>query len=234
MLDEIRKMKPDEKAVIFSEWTSVLTIYQATLERNGYTTTRIDGSMSTDQRLEAMQDFESNDPDSPKIIMCSIMACGTGISLTRGNLAIILEPWWNYAVESQAMDRVRRCTHSFDLLVVASREFPISLFLLIYQSFQLQIHRIGQTRPVRVVRLIMHDSIESRMLEKVQEAKAAVGKGSMQKLKREDRNKAKITALKDLFEVGGDVEWEGVYADENEDDEGDDLNGFIVGDDEFN
>jgi len=79
----------------------------------------------------------------------------------------------------------------------------------------------------------MRDSIESRMLVKVQEAKAAVGKGSMQKLKREDRNKAKITALKDLFEVGGDVEWEGVYADENEDDEGDDLNGFIVGDDEF-
>lgn len=41
-----------------------------------------------------------------------------------------------------------------------------------------QIHRIGQIRPVRVVRFIMQDSIEERMI-KLQDAKAALGKGSV-------------------------------------------------------
>jgi len=54
--------------------------------------------------------------------------------------AIIVEPWFNSAVEEQAMDRI---------------------------------YRIGQTRAVRIVRLVMKDSLEERMLTKVQEAKAS-------------------------------------------------------------
>jgi len=61
--------------------------------------------MSTDQRVEAMEAFDSDDADSPRVILCSLMACGTGISMTRGNLAIIVEPWWNSATSEQACDR---------------------------------------------------------------------------------------------------------------------------------
>jgi len=176
-------MKSDEKAVIFSEWTSVLQLYERLLGRHGYSTVSIVGSMSSDQRVESMKAFQSDDEDSPDIILCSLMACGTGISLTRGNLAIMIEPWWNASIEEQAMDRI---------------------------------YRIGQTRPVRVVRLIMHDSIESRMLEQVQEAKAAVGKGSMQKLSAKERAKAKVTSMKALFLIDDtETGWDGAFDDDS-------------------
>lgn len=79
----------------------------------------------------------------------------------------MLDPWWNVAVENQAMDRI---------------------------------HRIGQRRPVRVYRLLMADSIEERMVG-LQDAKAALGKGSLEKLSPEEKRKARLTALLDLFRV---------------------------------
>jgi SNF2 family DNA or RNA helicase len=64
-----------------------------------------------------------------------------------------------------------------------------------------RVHRIGQTRNVRVVRFIMAGSIEDRMVA-LQEAKATMGKGAMEKLKPEEQRKARITALKELFLIG--------------------------------
>lgn len=72
-----------------------------------------------------------------------------------------------------------------------------------------RVHRIGQTRPVHAIRFVMEGSIEERFIN-LQNAKAALGRGSLQKLNVVDRRKARITAMKDLFEVGEhDEEWEG-------------------------
>ena len=54
-----------------------------------------------------------------------------------------------------------------------------------------RVHRIGQTRPVRAIRFIMKDSIEERFVD-VQDAKMALAKGSMERLKEEDRKKANV------------------------------------------
>ena len=54
-----------------------------------------------------------------------------------------------------------------------------------------RVHRIGQTRPVRAIRFIMKNSIEQRFIN-VQDAKQALGKGSMERLKKEDRSKANV------------------------------------------
>lgn len=61
-------------------------------------------------------------------------------------------------------------------------------------------HRIGQLRPVRVIRFVMKDSVESKMIE-LQLSKAAIGKGAMEKLSREERSKARLGALKSLFSM---------------------------------
>jgi len=63
-----------------------------------------------------------------------------------------------------------------------------------------RVHRIGQTRPVRVVRFVMEDSIESKMIE-LQESKAAIGKGAMEKLTAEEKRKARLGTLKALFSI---------------------------------
>eukprot|EP00541_Cyclophora_tenuis_P009709 CAMPEP_0116550124 /NCGR_PEP_ID=MMETSP0397-20121206/5258_1 /TAXON_ID=216820 /ORGANISM="Cyclophora tenuis, Strain ECT3854" /LENGTH=215 /DNA_ID=CAMNT_0004074931 /DNA_START=81 /DNA_END=728 /DNA_ORIENTATION=+ len=63
-----------------------------------------------------------------------------------------------------------------------------------------RVHRIGQKRDVRVVRFVMTDSIEERMIE-IQGAKAAIGKGTMEKLSPQELRKARIGDLKSLFQL---------------------------------
>lgn len=63
-------------------------------------------------------------------------------------------------------------------------------------------HRVGQTRPVRVYRMVMKGSIEERMVTNIQEAKAKLGKGAMAHLTAEELKMAKIVTLKDLFGIG--------------------------------
>lgn len=170
LFSQIDQMKPDEKGVIFSQWTSMLDIIEMEMKAAGHTFTRIDGRMNAQERIDAMEAFDTEgcyEKRTPRFILCSLMACGTGINLTRGNVVFLMDPWWNGAAESQAMDRV---------------------------------HRIGQTRKVRVMRFLMKDSIEERLVG-LQDSKAALGKGSMEKLTPEEKRKARLTALMDLFQI---------------------------------
>jgi SWI/SNF-related matrix-associated actin-dependent regulator of chromatin subfamily A3 len=168
-----------------------LDTIQSQLQKTGHSFTRIDGTMTREARTEAQARFDTegtNSAETPRLILCSLKACGVGINLTRANHVFLMDPYWNVATEDQAMDRV---------------------------------HRIGQTRPVKVVRFVMKDSIEERLLN-VQSAKAALGKGSMEKLGKEEQNKARLTAMKDLFEVeeADGMEWDCSFI--NDDDDGDD------------
>jgi len=170
LMDAIAEMEGDEKGVIYSQWTSYLDIIQQVLQTQGHGVCRIDGSMTTEERTEALASF--NDNDDIRFILCSLKAAGVGISLKRGNVVFMMDCWWNVATEDQAMQRV---------------------------------HRVGQTRPVRCIRLVMKDSIEERMI-KVQQAKSALGKGSMERLSRDEERVAKLTAMKDLLEIKDDEE----------------------------
>lgn len=76
----IDQMKPDEKGVIFSQWTSLLDIVQREMQELGHTFTRIDGSMNPQERIDAMERFDTERCDSmrtPRFILCSLHACGT-------------------------------------------------------------------------------------------------------------------------------------------------------------
>jgi SNF2 family DNA or RNA helicase len=70
-----------------------------------------------------------------------------------------------------------------------------------------RIHRIGQKRPVRVYRLLMKDSIEERMVD-LQDAKTMLGRCTQEKMDRENMRKARMTFLRDLFQVESlDEDW---------------------------
>lgn len=84
MLNLIDKMKPGEKGVIFSQWTSVLDLIAVEFRRLGHTFTRIDGTMNVHERIDAMEAFDTEGCFSmrePRFILCSLHACGTGINL---------------------------------------------------------------------------------------------------------------------------------------------------------
>lgn len=66
-----------------------------------------------------------------------------------------------------------------------------------------RVHRMGQVRPVRCLRFVMKGSLEERLIN-VQKSKAALGKASLERISRKEERMAKITAMKDLFEIVDD------------------------------
>lgn len=99
ILNTIEEMANDEKGIIFSEWTSFLDIVEIGLKEAGHEFTRLDGSMSMESRIDAMESFSNC--DNIRFILCSLKAAGTGINLTRANVVFMTSPWWNDAVEAQ-------------------------------------------------------------------------------------------------------------------------------------
>ena len=92
------------KALVFSQFTSFLGLLKQHLDREGMTYLYLDGR--TRDRQEKVETFQS-DPDC-QLFLISLKAGGTGLNLTAADYVFLLDPWWNPAVESQAIDRAHR------------------------------------------------------------------------------------------------------------------------------
>jgi SNF2 family DNA or RNA helicase len=98
-------IKSQEKIIIFSQFTSSLDQLETCFK--GYEYLRLDGSTSKIHRNTYVKQFQ--DPMSQyKIFLISLKAGGVGLNLTTAKTAILLEPWWNPAVEEQAFARIDR------------------------------------------------------------------------------------------------------------------------------
>ena len=94
----------DHKALVFSQWTSMLDRVEERLKQLGIDWVRLDGS--TRDRASVIDRFQ--DPDGPPVFLLSLKAGGTGLNLTAADYVVHLDPWWNPAVEQQATDRAHR------------------------------------------------------------------------------------------------------------------------------
>lgn len=103
------------KCVVFSEFTSHLTLIARALHARGYRTERIDGSMSLPKRKKVLEALATD--DSLTILLASIKAAGQGLNLTSASRAFIMEPLWNPAAEAQAVDRIYRIGQTRPVLV---------------------------------------------------------------------------------------------------------------------
>jgi len=92
------------KALVFSQFTSFLSIVRQRLDREGIAYEYLDGK--TRDRQSPVERFQ-NDPDC-KLFLISLKAGGQGLNLTAAEYVFLLDPWWNPAVESQAIDRAHR------------------------------------------------------------------------------------------------------------------------------
>ncbi|MEN9836137.1 MAG: hypothetical protein RL011_2330 [Pseudomonadota bacterium] len=103
--DELQEvMDSGRKALVFSQFTSMLAIVKARLEAKGIVYEYLDGS--TTDRKERVERFQ-NDP-SVRVFLISLKAGGVGLNLTAADYCFILDPWWNPASEAQAIDRAHR------------------------------------------------------------------------------------------------------------------------------
>ena len=92
------------KALVFSQWTSLLDRVEPLLAEQGIASCRLDGS--TRDRAGVVASFQS--AAGPPVMLLSLKAGGTGLNLTAADHVFLLDPWWNPAVEDQAADRAHR------------------------------------------------------------------------------------------------------------------------------
>jgi len=92
------------RALIFSQWTSLLDLVELRLKEKNIVFSRLDGS--TRNRDEVVSSFQKE--DGPPVMLLSLKAGGVGITLTAADHIYILDPWWNPAAEDQAADRAHR------------------------------------------------------------------------------------------------------------------------------
>lgn len=129
---------PSAKAIVFSQFTSMLDLVQFRLEQTGTKCVRLTGSMSLEARDAAIARF-TEDPDC-RLFLMSLKAGGVALNLTVASHCFLMDSWWNPAVEMQAQDRI---------------------------------HRLGQHKPVKMIKLVIGGTVEERIV-KLQEKKLAV------------------------------------------------------------
>ncbi|OPZ92807.1 MAG: ATP-dependent RNA helicase SrmB [Firmicutes bacterium ADurb.Bin419] len=91
--------------LVFSQFTKMLRIIRNELENNEITYYYLDGSMKPEERMMEIDNFNS---DREAVFLISLKARGTGLNLTKADVIIHFDPWWNPAVENQASDRAHR------------------------------------------------------------------------------------------------------------------------------
>jgi len=97
-------LKGGHKVLIFSQFVKHLNIFKQYFEKEEIPFAYLDGA--TKNRGEIVAEFQEN-PDL-KVFLISIKAGGVGLNLTQADYVFILDPWWNPAVEQQAIDRSHR------------------------------------------------------------------------------------------------------------------------------
>jgi SNF2 family DNA or RNA helicase len=115
MLDEIADA--GHKALVFSQFTSFLSIVRTRLDNEGIRYEYMDGQ--TRNRSDCIDRFQY-DPDTV-VFLISLKAGGVGLNLTAAQYVFLLDPWWNPAVEAQAIGRAHRM----------GQKNPVSVYRLI-------------------------------------------------------------------------------------------------------
>ncbi len=103
---EIIEDMSNHKALIFSQFLGMLALIRQKLEELGVKYEYFDGSTTAPDREKAIQNFQNN--DSIRVFLISLKAGGVGLNLTAADYVYIVDPWWNPAVEQQAIDRTHR------------------------------------------------------------------------------------------------------------------------------
>lgn len=91
---------------VFSQFDVVMKIVGRMLEAEGIQFAYLSGKMTADARTKAFKEFEKG--DEVRVLVASLRSGGTALNLTRVNLVILMELWWNHAIEQQAFGRVFR------------------------------------------------------------------------------------------------------------------------------
>ena len=113
LVERLAELKEEgHKALVFSQFVKLLELVKPRLESAGIRYVYLDGK--TKNRAQCVERFQ-NEPDLD-VFLISLKAGGTGLNLTAATYVFLLDPWWNPAVEAQAIDRTHRIGQSRSVL----------------------------------------------------------------------------------------------------------------------
>ena len=104
LMEELESKAGQHKILIFSQFVSMLDLIRAELERRDIPFSYLSGQ--TKNRADAVEAFRED--AEVRVFLISLKAGGTGLNLTEADYVYLVDPWWNPAVENQAIDRSHR------------------------------------------------------------------------------------------------------------------------------
>lgn len=107
LMNELSNIPDNHKALVFSQFSSMLDLLAEECKKRGLAFYHFDGGTPPDKRSEMVKAFQ--DPDNKvNLFLISLKAGNTGLTLTAADYVFLYDPWWNTAVETQAIDRTHR------------------------------------------------------------------------------------------------------------------------------
>jgi len=103
---EIEENISNHKILVFSQFLGMLDLVRKRLDKDNVKYLYLDGSTPATERQNLVKKFQED--DSIQIFLMSLKAGGVGLTLTAADYVYIVDPWWNPAVEDQAIDRTHR------------------------------------------------------------------------------------------------------------------------------
>jgi len=97
-------MEEGQKVLVFSQFVELLSLLRPVIAERNWPTFYLAGE--TENRGELVQQFQS--AEGPAVFLISLKAGGFGLNLTAASYVVLFDPWWNPAVENQAIDRTHR------------------------------------------------------------------------------------------------------------------------------
>ncbi|KAK3374818.1 RAD5-like protein [Podospora didyma] len=105
-LRDLRRENRTMKSVVFSQFTSFLSLIEPALTQANMHFLRLDGSMAQKARAAVLEEFKESKKFT--VLLLSLKAGGVGLNLTSAKRVFMMDPWWSFAIEAQAIDRVHR------------------------------------------------------------------------------------------------------------------------------
>jgi len=107
LMNELQNILGNHKAIVFSQFSSMLHLIAAECDKQGLKYFHFDGQTPPAKRAEMVAAFQEQGCDT-HLFLISLKAGNTGLTLTAADYVFLFDPWWNTAIEQQAIDRTHR------------------------------------------------------------------------------------------------------------------------------
>lgn len=104
----IQDLPVDDQMIIFSQWGHSLQLLGTYLKESGISFLEYNGSLDIGHRNLILKRFEETTKGKAKVLLITLASGGVGLNLTCANHVVILDSWWNPAMEEQAINRIHR------------------------------------------------------------------------------------------------------------------------------